>query len=113
MLFYFAQFFAVLVCIQVVLFLVAKKLKKLSKASTWLTDFLYWNGLIRFFMEGYLEFFMMSVLNSKALYWRRELQSVTASNVLSFISMTLLIILPIFFMFFYMRNIHKWNKDEF
>ena len=75
-------------------------LKKYWHRVQWLESkvarYLYWNGLIRFFMEAYLDFVMFSLLNIKTMGETDDrFLIVKASNCLSIIVLTLSLLLPV------------------
>ena len=45
------------------------KLKCLSKANNFLANYLFWNGLIRLYMEVYVNMSIGSVLNMHTVEW--------------------------------------------
>lgn len=66
---------------------------------------------MRFFLEGYLEFAMMASINIKCLYWHEGLPAVSTSNVVAMVFFALAIVLPLFFMYHYVRNVQNWNNE--
>ena len=80
-------------------------LAKLCPKTSFLSDkvryYLYWNGSIRFFMEGYLDFALLALLNVNELDWDQDFWAVRFSNSLAIIVAILTCTLPVFFVFFY------------
>lgn len=65
-----------LALLQVLLMFLAKAIPKTSCINNKVKRYLYWNGSIRFFMEGYLDFVMMALINVKHLDWESDFTSV-------------------------------------
>ena len=57
----------VLALVHVLLFVLAKVIIKVSKVKSKVARYLYWNGSIRFFMEGYFDFLLFALINVKYL----------------------------------------------
>jgi hypothetical protein len=74
---------------------------------------MFWNGFMRFFTEGYLDFCMLSLLNLKSLDWSNEIPAVTASNYIAITLTAIVCMLPVFILVFYMFKIKQWNTEEF
>ena len=81
------------------------KLKYLGKAVTFLANFLFWNGLIRLYLEVYAGMALASVLNMQAVDWQTSFKWVSVSNYSALIGLILIIALPVLlFMPFYCRR---------
>ena len=81
-------FFALLV----VLYICFYCLKALRRR---LATLLFWNGLIRLFMEVYLEAVLLSVHNLKSIVWYDSSLHI-ASNILAIIFVLVFCLLPLF-----------------
>ena len=86
---------------------------KASCLSDRVRNYLYWNGSIRFFMETYLDFALLALLNVKELDWDLDFWSVRLSNYLAIIVTVLTCTLPVFFLFFYAYKLKKWEDEKF
>ena len=99
--FYMLLGYCALATLHLLLSLVAKKIPKVDQASSKISKFLYWNGLIRLYMEIYLDLAICALLNLKTMYWEEKLSAVSFSNVLAIISVACLGIIPIFLIVFF------------
>lgn len=92
-------------------------LARLSKHVKILKDklqyYLFWNGTIRIFMEGYLDFTLMSLLNLRDIFWDDSLISVTICNYFAIVMMSLCVIIPVVLFLYLDCNISRWSDDEF
>ena len=55
------------VVLHLLFWLLSKYWHRVQRLESKIARYLYWNGLIRFFMEAYLDFFMFSLLNIKTM----------------------------------------------
>ena len=62
-LFYMLFLHLVLAVVHLLLFILAKIIIKISKVKSKVARYLYWNGSIRFFMEGYFDFLLFAMIN--------------------------------------------------
>ena len=53
----------------ILLYFCSKKLPKLKQVANKAHSYLFWGGSIRFFMEGYLDFCTLGLMNIKTLDW--------------------------------------------
>ena len=51
------------VILHLLLYLLAKAVPKAGVLRNKVSSYLYWNGSIRFFMEGYMDFALFSLVN--------------------------------------------------
>lgn len=102
-----------LVAVHVLLYLLAKAVQKAGTLRNKVARYLYWNGSIRFMVESYLDIVLFSLLNVKSLDWSSPFWEVHASNLTAIALTAVFCGLPLFFIWFYARNIHKWSSDEF
>ena len=87
------------------------KLKCLGKITNYLSGYLFWNGLIRLFMEVYLGMALAAVLNTIVADWQSPFKWVKVSNYAGLVSLILAISLPILvFLPFYCRRRAQWSK---
>ena len=98
-------FFALLV----VLYICFYCLKALRRR---LATLLFWNGLIRLFMEVYLEAVLLSVHNLKSIVWYDSSLHI-ASNILAIIFVLVFCLLPLFLIYFFGKYKEIWHTDEF
>ena len=68
-LFYIMLVHIALVIPHCILFLVAKMVSKANRLKSKVANYVYWNGSIRFFMEGYFDFVMFALINFKMINW--------------------------------------------
>lgn len=66
-----------------------------KKLRSKLANHLYWNGLIRFFMEIYLELVVLSMLNLPRLAWSAGSAMQISSSVLACAFMALSVLVPV------------------
>ena len=95
------------------LFIVARMISKVNKLKSKVSNYVYWNGSIRFFMEGYFDFFMFSMINLKMIMtdWdviSEDFWAVSSSNVLACTLIALSLSLPIILVIFYSYNLKNW-----
>ena len=94
----------ILVFLHVLLYLVAKAVPKAGGVKNKVSAYLYWNGSIRFMMEGYMDLMLFSLMNVKFLDWSSDFWAVEVSNYMAIALTTILCGLPIFFLYFYTKN---------
>ena len=76
-------------------------------------SYFFWNGLIRFFMETWLELALVAVLNMRTVNWSTPSRTVTYSNILAVISLVLINVLSVFLIVCYCLNFKKLNEERF
>ena len=91
----------------------AFKFSYASKVSTKLSNFLYWGGILRLLMEGYLEIIISTMLNMVRNNREDRSWSIIFSNVFSILMTILLLVLPIFILIFYWYKREEWADEEF
>ena len=77
-------------------------------------EYLFLSGVIRLYMELYLDaalFSMMTLLRSGV--WRRDFASVTFSEIMATIFLILVSILPPLLAVYYYRNRDSWKDESF
>ena len=75
--------------------------------------YLFWNGTIRIFMECYLDFTLMSLLNLREMFWQENLMAVTICNWFAIVMTVLCFVIPIILFVYLDRNIKSWTDKEF
>ena len=98
-------FFALLVVLYLC-FYCLKALRRRLAAS------LFWNGLIRLFMEVYLEAVLLSIYNLKNIVWHDSTLHI-ASNILAIVFVLVFCLLPLFLLNFFSKHKEIWHTDEF
>ena len=101
------------VALHFLLYLLAKAIPKTDRLREKVSSYLYWNGTIRFVMEGYMDIVLFSMLNIEDLNWEDSFWAVKVSNYLAIVLTAVLSGLPIFFIIFYGRNLKNWNASRF
>ena len=102
-----------LVGVHFLLYLLSRCIPKADFLRSKMARYLYYNGSIRFFMEGFMDFTMFALMNLKHLDWSGDFEIVTASNYLAIFLTSLTLALPIFMTIQYARNLNRWNREEF
>ena len=77
-------------------------------------EYLFLSGVIRLYMELYLDatlFSMMTLLRSGV--WRKDFAAVTFSEIMATIFLTLVSILPPLLAVYYYRNRDSWKDESF
>ena len=106
----------VFIVIYFMLYLVSRKCKCkcMKKVIKFLKYYLFWNGLIRMYMEIYFGMALASVLNMHTVDWESPFEWVQVSNVAGLISLLLIAFLPIaVFVPFYLKKRALWNDKKF
>lgn len=86
---------------------------RLQRAEISLRNYLYWNGLIRFFMEAYVDFTLLGLLNIQKLDWNGAFSAVTLCNYFAVITVVALCVCPFILGFFFCFKYSKWNDEKF
>ena len=94
----------------IILILIARLFKiKLQR----LTKYMYWNALLRLYMESIFELTLLATLNLIKADWSSENFSVQFSNYLSLLVIILTCLVPLGLLIFYYRRIEEWNDENF
>ena len=101
------------VVLHFLLLLLTEAIPKVGVLKNKVYRYLYWNGSIRFMMEGYMDIVLFSLLNIESMNWDDTFWAVTASNYIAIALTVLLCGLPIFFIYFYSKNMQNWNDEAF
>ena len=99
----------VLALVHVLLFVLAKVIIKVSKVKSKVARYLYWNGSIRFFMEGYFDFLLFALINVKYLNTDGAFWEVTFSNIFSWVLISFVSLIPLWLFIYLMINRNKWK----
>ena len=94
-----------------ILFIISRLISKVDRLKSKVANYVYWNGSIRFFMEGYFDFVMFSMINLKKIDWEiinEDFWAVTLSNVVACVLLFFSLSLPIVFTIFYSCNLKNW-----
>ena len=81
------------------------RIKKVRKA---IRKRLFWNSIIRFFIESFLELGMCAIMNVKTLFWHQGLYSLGFNNVFAFFVTLAIIILPVALIIIYFVKRENW-----
>ena len=93
----------------------AKCSKRVKKFKDKLGEILFWNMLIRLFIELYLDILVYAIINVKTADWEfyDVLYGPTTSNVMSLAFCYSIPILPIILLIFYCRRKNSWSEESF
>ena len=105
--------YLLLMFVQSVAYLFSDKFFFAEKVSNKLYNFLYWNGVLRLLMEGYLEILIATMLNCVRNNRVDRSYSIIFSNVFSLLMTGLLIVLPVFILIYYRYRKKDWESEEF
>ena len=93
MFFYLGGYFC-LVVFALFLRLIKNKFEIANKLHTYLANLIFWNVLLRMFLEGYLVYAITSILNLYKVKWNSK--SDAFSSIFSIIMFGLIIFFPLF-----------------
>ena len=105
-----------LIVIYFLLYLVSLKMKCkcMVKVVKFVRYYLFWNGLIRMYMEIYFGMALASVLNMHTVDWESPFEWVQVSNSAGLVGLILIAALPIaVFVPIYFRKRALWSDEEF
>ena len=108
----FVLFFS-LILILLMLKLVHSMIPKMKARVTKLQNTIFWNGMIRLFMEAYLDFVLFSLLNIVEMQWPDNIGSIAISNYISILILTLCFMTPVFLIVFSCVNKDRWDDDDY
>ena len=111
--FYIFLINTLLIIFSIPLIILAKKCSKVTKVSSKLTSYLYWNGLIRLLMEAYLDVSICTLINLKKYVWIDEFNALTFNNLLVIFFATVLLFCPPFLLILAACKHHKWQSEEY
>ena len=96
-----------------ILILVAKRSRHVKIVSDKAGAYLFWNGSIRFLMEGYLDFCLFAMMNAVAMDWSEQFLIVTICNYVTIFMLGIIIGFPVFASFFFLFHITLWDDEKF
>lgn len=103
-----------LVILQPILLLLSKVWSRAATLEQKLRRYLYWNGLIRFFIEVYLDFTLLAFINLRDFEWDSSFSSVTFCNLLAVNVVIAISVLPIALIsFFLCKKSAAWKEEKF
>ena len=77
------------------------------------SHYLYFNGTMRFFMEGYMDFVLFALVNTRDMDWSGDFFTVTVNNWISLALLGISFAFPALIMIIYVFNAKKWNQESF
>ena len=72
-----------------------------------------WNGSIRFFVEAYFDFMMLTAINLQHADWQTPFVAVQYSNILSAILLAVTLLLSFLILVCYYKHRGLWTVPEF
>ena len=90
-----------------------KKFRKIKPHTDRAHNYMFFGGSIRFFMEGYLDFCLFSLMNIKALDWSGTFIAVTICNYVAIIFTTFACLFPVFVVVYFICRMHLWQSEDF
>lgn len=109
---YLLVFHVIFIPIGLILHCMAKKCRKMGPLSKKVSNYFFFNGSIRFLMEGYLDLCLFAMINIKELEWK-PLLAVTISNYLAIFITTLVCLYPVIGLIWYVYKVDSWSDEEF
>ena len=73
------------------------------------SQYLYFNGTMRFFMEGYMDFVLFALVNARDMDWSGDFFIVSVNNWISLALLGISFAFPALIMIIYVFNAKKWN----
>ena len=112
---YTLTLYVVMVAVFILLYPFSKCFEKVKKIRDKMREILFWNMLIRLFIELYLDFLVYAIINTKTSDWEFYdiLHGPTTSNILSFALCFSIPVLPIILIILYCRKRNQWNEESF
>ena len=108
------MFIWIVITLDMILLALTYKWPKIKNfREKWTKKYLYWNGLVRFFMEIYLCLTMFSLINLMHMDWDTSLPAVNFSNFCAIVATILVVIGPVILIVFTLRSYKDLSKDEF
>ena len=95
------------------LHLLGKMCPKVKPITNRFFRYMFYSGSMRFFMEGYLDFCLFSLLNVTSLDWSGAFSAVTLCNYMAIFITVLACPFPIFILVWYLLRMHLWDTEEF
>ncbi len=95
------------------MFTFALRFMKMKRISEKLRYYLFWNGSIRIFLEGYLDYTMLALMNLREMFWLEGVAIVSISNYFAIFMASLSFLLPFFFFIFLFKNVSNFEDPIF
>ena len=112
--FFYIMFIWTVLAVDMILLALTYKWPKIQTfRQKYTIKYLYWNGLVRFFMEIYLFLAMFSFINLANMDWDTSLPAVNFSNFCAIVGTILVIVGPIILIVFTMRKFKDLSNEEF
>ena len=112
--FFYIMFIWIVLAVDMILLALTFKWPKIQTfRQKYTVKYLYWNGLVRFFMEIYLYLALFSFINLANMDWDTSLPAVNFSNFCAIIGTIIVIIGPIILITFTMLRFKDLGKEEF
>ena len=86
---------------------------RLKKLRNKLSNFVFWNGTIRIFLEVYLELFLFSLMDIAVMESLRENEEVKKSNQIALVTMLISVASPIFLLTYFCRRRDQVQRESF
>ena len=74
---------------------------------------LYWNGIVRLFMEIYMNLTLFSLLNLKTIEWGTNLPAVNFSNTFAILAIIVAATAPVLLIVHAARNLRSLQDDSY
>ena len=95
--------------IHLMIFIVQRVFKCCQNLRKKIGNYLYWNGILRLYLEVIFDLSIMSVLNIYTAAWDSSFQSEKVSNAISICLLALLVLVPVVFVPFLFCKRRQWN----
>lgn len=86
------------------------KYKMVEKVYNYLANLIFWNMIIRMFLEGYMQYAITSLMNIYKLKWNSK--SETFSSLFSIIIFAWVFIFPFLVWFILWKNLEKLSDEK-
>ena len=97
----------------ILLIVIYLALYKVKRVEHKLRRYLYWNCLIRLYMEVFKDMALLTVLNMHTVNWDSPHASVIFSNYVALLILLLIGLLPPVFLIFFCCKKDKWQNKGF
>ena len=96
-----------------IFFVLSKICPCINRLNRSIRRFLYFSGFLVFFMEGYMEYMMTSLISLKHIDWDTPFQFEMVNNVTTVIFIAAGALLPFLLVGFYIYKVKQWETEEF
>ena len=93
--------------------LIGKKVQFLHRVSSKVRKIIFWNGLIRFYIEIYMDVAVCAFLNLKTMTWNDHLPALNFSNYFAILAVISLCVIPVGLIVFFAKRMNSWIDDDF